>query len=142
MAAFKIRLLLVGKTKEAWLEQAISDYTKRLSSDAYLESLYFKDDEALTKAANKEKRLFLLDPHGESMTSEAFSLLIEKELLNHCCGIAFAIGGPAGLPSHLKKGHPLISFSRMTFTHQCIRLLLVEQIYRAFQIIKKTPYHK
>ncbi len=137
-----ITLYSVGKNKEQWLEEACSEYIKRLTPDAIVQTEWLRDDQQLIKATSKEKRLLCLDPLGKEFTSEQFSKYLIQELENSGARLGFVIGGPLGLPKELKEKHPLISLSKMTFTHQCTRLILLEQIYRSFEIAKGSPYHK
>lgn len=134
----RIKILSIGKTREAWLEEAIAEYTKRLSPDAQIQFVWAKDDDNLLELIQKEQSVICLDAAGKSLTSEQFSSLLQREGSR----ITFVIGGAEGLPPILKEQFPLISLSPMTFTHQMTRLILLEQIYRAFQIAKRTKYHK
>lgn len=137
----KIRILSPGKTKELWLESALQEYIKRLKGRAEIELIHPKNDEHFLELALKEKRLIALDPEGKEFTSEAFSAYLMKEIEAGGATLAFAIGAAEGLPPPLKN-FPLLSLSRLTFTHQFARLLLLEQIYRAFEIDKGSGYHK
>lgn len=137
-----ITLYSVGKTKETWLEDACGEYVKRLSPFVKFVAEWAKDDLQLLKITQKERLLLCLDPQGEQYTSEDFSKLIIRKLEQGGARLGLVIGGPEGLPQKLKASCPLISFSKMTFTHQCIRLLLLEQLYRAFEIARGSPYHK
>jgi 23S rRNA (pseudouridine1915-N3)-methyltransferase len=134
----KIKILSVGKTKESWLEEAMQEYIKRLTPYAEIECLWLKDSRELLAQAQKEKNLLCLDPNGEELTSEAFAQTVEK------AGSRFTlvIGDADGLPEALKKSTRLISLSRLTFTHQMTRVILLEQIFRAFEIKRGSPYHK
>lgn len=134
----KLSLLTLGKTKEQWLEEALAEYIKRLPCS--LELKICKDRGRLVELARKERRLILLDPQGEEMTSEKFSLFLMKEIELGGSRAAFVIGDADGLPPELdgKK----VSLSRLTFTHQMARLILVEQVFRAFEINRGSPYHK
>jgi 23S rRNA (pseudouridine1915-N3)-methyltransferase len=139
----KIRIVSVGKTKESWLEEALSEYVKRLSKKVLFEFVFVKDDEKLLALLDKALPLcILLDPAGNKMTSEGFSTFLESQLEEKGSKVTFVIGGPEGLPKILKKNATLISLSEMTFTHQITRLILLEQIYRAFCISSGSPYHK
>jgi 23S rRNA (pseudouridine1915-N3)-methyltransferase len=138
----KIRLISPGKIKERWLEDAIQEYTRRLIAFASFEFVFPKDDKQLSKLLIAEKRLILLDPSGQEMTSVAFSDFFFREVEAGGSAISFAIGGPDGLPSQVKKGKALISLSQMTFTHQMCRLILIEQIFRAFEIRRGSDYHR
>lgn len=143
---YRITIISVGKTKEKWLETAIAEYAKRLTATAELEFLWAKDDAQLLKHVAKEKALrkpiMCLDSEGKELDSIHFSSFVLKTLDKGGARLVFVIGGPEGLPQVLKKTCPLISLSRMTFMHQIVRLVLVEQLYRAFEIAKGTPYHK
>ncbi|KAF3363351.1 Ribosomal RNA large subunit methyltransferase H [Chlamydiales bacterium STE3] len=137
----KIRILSIGKTKEKWLEDALQEYLKRLSPVLTIDFLLFKNDTQLEIQASKENVLICLDPQGRLLSSEEFSQVLITSLERGGSKLSFVIGGAEGLPESLKK-HPLISFSRMTFTHQICRLILVEQIYRAIELQKGSRYHK
>lgn len=135
----KINILSIGKIKHSWLEEALDEYTKRLSPYATINWRLVKNLTELEKAAEKEMRLICLDPKGREQTSEEFSSLIQKEGSRMC----FVIGGDVGLSEMLKKrAAHLLSLSRLTFTHQLTRLILLEQLYRAFEIERGSPYHK
>ena len=137
----KIKVLAVGKTKEGWLESAIGEYVTRLKKEITLEQVVVKDDAQLLKLVAKERQVIALDPAGSSYSSEEFSNLLSQKIEKGGARLAFVIGGAEGLPLELKKG-ALVSLSPLTMTHQIVRLVLVEQIYRAIQIQKGTPYHK
>ena len=96
----------------------------------------------LTQLAQKEAYIIALDPNGMTFTSPSFSNFLFQSIEESGARITFVIGGPKGLPKELKQTKHLISFSKMTFTHQLIRLILVEQIYRAFEIARGSHYHK
>ena len=141
----KIKIFSVNKTKEEWLEQAIKEYLKRLATKVSFEFIFCKTDDQLINLCEKEKQLLsplaALDPMGKMLTSEDFSTFL-IETINENKTFGFIIGGPLGLPKKIRESTPLISLSKMTFTHQIVRLILVEQIYRAFEIEKGSPYHK
>lgn len=140
---YKIRIYSVGKTKEEWLESAIAEYLKRLQHTVMIEFILTKNDEQLVSLVEKEEGgVVCLDPAGPMMSSEKFSTYLVKQLEVHGSRLCFVIGGAEGLPSILRSKHTLLSFSPMTFTHQIIRLILVEQIYRAIEIDKGSRYHK
>jgi 23S rRNA (pseudouridine1915-N3)-methyltransferase len=139
---YKIKILSIGKTKEVWLEEALNEYLKRLQPVAAFEFNWAKNEKHLLELARKETCAICLDANGKLMTSEQFSLFIHDGLLKYGSRLTFVIGGAEGLPSELKKNRDLISLSPMTFTHQATRLVLLEQIYRAFEIAKGSKYHK
>lgn len=137
----KLKLISVGKTKEEWLDSAIDEYVKRLKPILSVEFLWVKNDEQLISAVEKETGVICLDAAGQTMTSEQFSVFINKKFEDNGSRLTLIIGGAAGLPPKLKQ-YPLISLSLMTMTHQIVRLVLMEQLYRAFEIAKGTQYHK
>jgi 23S rRNA (pseudouridine1915-N3)-methyltransferase len=137
----KLKILSVGKTKEEWLELALDEYKKRLKPSLSLEFAWAKDDAQLMSLAAKEAYKIALDPKGQLMTSEGFSLFLLKQFELSGSRLTIIIGGAEGLPPEMKQ-LPLISLSPLTLTHQMTRLLMVEQIYRALEIAKGTKYHK
>lgn len=139
---FKLKILSVGKTKEVWLEEAIKEYVKRLTPLATLEFIWAKNDAQLLQFADKETALICLEVEGNSFTSEQFADFFSDQLQKGGSRLTFVIGGSDGLPKALKQRATLISLSPLTFTHQLARLVLIEQIYRAFEILKGSRYHK
>lgn len=139
---YHIKILSVGKTKELWLQSAIEEYLKRLKSTVKFEFFWAKDDEHLISLSSKEKQIVILDPKGSMQSSEKFSRFIVQELEKGGAHLTFVIGGADGIPQSLKEKGPLISFSPMTFTHQITRLILIEQIYRGFEIARGSSYHR
>ena len=138
-----VRILSPGKTKEAWLDEAIGIYQKRLRGTLALECKWVRDDAALLAQAQASAGVCIaLDPLGRTVTSEEFSELLFSSLERGGSRLSFVIGGAEGLPSELRAQSTLLSLSRMTFTHQMARLLLAEQIYRASEIRKGSGYHK
>jgi 23S rRNA (pseudouridine1915-N3)-methyltransferase len=142
MPMIRIKVLSVGKTKELWLEQAITEYLERLRSMVTFSFVWAKDDRQLIALADKESLLLGLDPAGTLMSSEKFTSFFAEQIIEGGARASFVIGGPLGLPMVLREKIPLISLSPMTFTHQMTRLILTEQIYRAVEILKGSPYHK
>jgi len=139
---YRLRILLVGKTKESWLEQALDEYIKRLQHHLTIDFIWAKDDQQLIQLATKEDLLICLDSEGQMFDSVQFSSFLLKQFEKGHSRLAIAIGGPEGLPPSLKSWPVRISLSAMTFTHQIVRLILLEQIYRAFEIAKGSGYHK
>lgn len=138
----KLKILSIGKTKEAWLEEALNEYAKRLKPILAIEWIWAKDNPHLIELVNKEPLVICLDPAGSLMTSEQFAIFLNQSWEKGGSRLAMVIGGAEGLPSELKKKSALISLSPLTFTHQITRLVLIEQIYRATEIIKGSQYHK
>jgi 23S rRNA (pseudouridine1915-N3)-methyltransferase len=140
------RIISVGKNKEGWLEQAYQDYIMRLKSRVRVEPHWLKDSKELQDYLSKRPQTFLLDPKGEIYSSEQFHSRLLKHSLNNKGIIELAIGPDIGFSTiqkqKAKEQGLLISFSKMTFTHQMCRLILIEQLYRVTQIELKTPYHK
>jgi 23S rRNA (pseudouridine1915-N3)-methyltransferase len=101
-----------------------------------------KSESQLIAKTKETANVYCLDALGDTMSSEAFSQLLESHLQEGNAKVAFIIGGPEGLSYEIKQKFPLISFSPMTFTSQITTLLLIEQIYRAFEISKGSKYHK
>lgn len=136
---FKVKIIAVGRTKEAWLDMGIAEYEKRLQGRLEIDWLIAKDDASLIALARKEPLLIALDTQGELLTSEEFS----EKWMRFGTRTAFVIGGPDGLPADIfKEARFRWSLSPLTFTNQMIRLILVEQLYRALEISSGTPYHK
>lgn len=140
---YKIKIYTIGKTKDPWLITALQEYEKRLLSTMLFEWHIFKKMEELGAKLAKESSYICLDLEGKALSSEEFSRFLFQELEHRGCQVAFVIGGDEGIDPKIKKGasHAL-QFSKMTLTHQMVRLLLIEQIYRADQIAKGTSYHK
>jgi len=148
-----IKIICIGSIKENYLKEAIKEYQKRISKYIKLEIIELKDEKDSANPLVKEKdnilkhikekdNVVILDLIGKEFTSEEFSGFIEKELsLNS--NITFIIGSSNGLDSEIKKlTSKSISFSKMTFPHQLFRVILLEQIYRAFKIQNNEKYHK
>jgi len=151
-----VRLLCVGKLKEKYLSMAQDEYSKRLSafcqleiiekkesplpanpSPALVDKAYGEESEALLTASRGA--LIALSPEGERVTSEGFAAMV-KQYEN---GLSFAVGGSYGLSAAFKsKAARIVSFSDLTMPHQLFRIVLLEQIYRAFMINSGRTYHK
>lgn len=157
-----IKIIAVGKIKEKYLQQGIAEYLKRLSgyakveiievgdekapenmSAAQEEQVKAKEEERISKYIKEGTFLIPLAIEGKEYTSEGLARFIANLGVKGKSDITFLIGGSLGLTdSLLKKGDQLLSFSKMTFPHQLMRLILLEQVYRSFRIIKGEPYHK
>jgi 23S rRNA (pseudouridine1915-N3)-methyltransferase len=138
----RIKLLSVGKTHEPWLQEGMQMYVERLSPWAQFEFVWLKDLAHLEKEVEKEKHVVILDATGHMCDSIAFSEWVFKEIEKGGSRLSFVIGPADGLPEAMKKRYPAVSLSRLTFTHQLARLLLMEQLFRAFEIKKGSAYHK
>ncbi len=151
-----LRVIQIGKTKDNWLKQGIEEYLKRLQPFCKLQIVEIPDvsisqtgnipDVKSKEADNCLKRLspddhvVLLDEHGEAKTSLEFSSFLTK--LSDMKSVVFIIGGVYGTDERLQeRANVRISLSAMTFTHQFVRLILLEQLYRAFMIQSNRAYH-
>ncbi len=136
---FKVKIIAQGRCKEPWLTAALAEYEKRLKGRLQIEWILAEEPEELTAFCQKESYLIALDIQGEALSSEAFS----EKWIQRGIRSAFAIGGPEGLPKTvLKQAQWRWSLSPLTFTNQMVRIILVEQLYRAMEIAKGSPYHK
>lgn len=138
----RIKIISPGKNKESWLEEAILEYIKRLSSVAEFELIWTKDEKSFAKSISEEKALICLDPQGKLLDSEGFTDFFFKAVESGGSRITLAIGGAEGFPKGATDGKKLLSLSPLMFTHQMTRLILIEQIFRAFEIAKGSKYHK
>lgn len=138
----KVHIISVGKTKESWLQEAVELYQQRLLGTIQFQFSWVKDNAQLIQLAAKDRRPIALDPEGKSYSSEDFSDYFYKEMEAGGASLTFIIGGAEGLPEEIRSRYPLMSLSKLTFTHQITRLILVEQIYRAIQIRQGSQYHK
>lgn len=157
-----ISIITVGKLKEKYLKQGIAEYTKRLSAYAKVQEIEVPDEKApehlseadmiLVKQKEGERILAKLSPdthvialaiQGKQRTSEEFARELDQLATYGKSKIAFVIGGSLGLSDDvMKRANDTISFSKMTFPHQLMKLVLCEQIYRAYRINRNEPYHK
>ena len=154
----KIRLLAIGKTDSRALQQMIQVYQDRLRHYIKFELEIIpdiKNSKNLSRHEQKEKEgqllldkisatdiLILLDEHGKQFTSTGFAEYLQKKMNSGIKGLVFAVGGPYGFSEAVvQKAQGKISLSKMTFSHQMVRLFVVEQVYRAFTILRNEPYH-
>ncbi|MDD5854600.1 MAG: 23S rRNA (pseudouridine(1915)-N(3))-methyltransferase RlmH [Lachnospiraceae bacterium] len=158
----KITIISLGKIKEKFYREAIAEYAKRLSSYCKFEIIELQDEktpdkasaeterlikekeaERIMKAVDEKGYLIALAINGKAYDSVQFSQHIEKLMITGNSHIQFVIGGSLGLAdSVLKLADEYISFSHFTFPHQLMRVILAEQIYRAYRIMNHEPYHK
>ena len=129
----KVKLITVGKLKEKYLKDGIAEYVKRLGRFTKFESIELTDEKTPDNASEAENKA-ILDKEEQRILAKVG---------NRDYVIALAIGGSLGLsPTVKKRANQLMSFGLLTFPHQLMRLVLVEQIYRAFMIQQGSPYHK
>ena len=158
----KIKLVTVGKLKEKYLKDGISEYTKRLNRFTKFDIIELPDEKTPDKASHLEDQQILdkegtrilskladkefviaLAIEGQQFPSEKFSKILSDITIRGISDITFVIGGSLGLSTAVKKrANLLMSFGKLTLPHQLMRLVLVEQIYRAFMIQQGSPYHK
>jgi 23S rRNA (pseudouridine1915-N3)-methyltransferase len=150
----KIKVLWVGKSRDPWVKDAIGDYAGRIRRYSPLELSDIRDEkgaeaevmrrlecERLEKQIPPGSTLILLDERGEQMDSPGLAAFVGKQ---RDCGtgeLIFAIGGAYGFSEEFRRRGTLLALSKMTFTHQMVRVFLLEQIYRAFTILNGEPYH-
>ncbi len=154
----KIELWAIGKTNEKYLEDGFAIYLKRLKHYINFEFLIIpdikqagnlnptqlktKEGEAMLARLKNEDFLILLDEKGESYTSEAFANFLEQKLQLSYKRMVFLIGGAYGFSETLyERANGKLALSKMTFSHQMVRLFFVEQLYRAMTILRNEPYH-
>lgn len=154
----KICLLVIGKTDEAYLQQGIELFLKRIPHYISFEMKVIpdlKNSKNLSELQQKEKEgelillhkgqsdeLLLLDESGPEFSSVEFARFLEKKMISGVKRLVLVIGGPYGFSDRVyAQSNGKISLSRMTFSHQMVRLIVVEQLYRALTILKGEPYH-
>ena len=145
----KINLIVVGKLKERFLIEGVAEYVKRIKKFATVEVREVAECRTVEEEGQKllslmpaNSWLCVLDVAGEALSSEDFAKKIAALNLDGVSNLTFAIGGAFGLSEELRRAAAFrLSMSQMTFTHQMARLVLVEQIYRAFKINRGEPYH-
>lgn len=158
----KIKIICVGKLKEKYLKDGIDEYVKRIgrfadvtfvelsdekipdnASEAECEKIKKAEGDKILSKIKKDEYIYTLCVEGKQMDSEAFAGSISSAMLSGYSTVTFIIGGSLGLSDDVKNiSHNRLSFSKMTFPHQLMRLILTEQIYRAFKINANEQYHK
>lgn len=157
-----ITIISVGKIKENYLKSAIDEYSKRLSKYCKLEIIEVSDEKTPDNASAKEEEMIkekegdkilkhlkdssyviILAIDGKMLSSEELADFIKEQGIRGNSHLTFIIGGSLGLSKEvLSKANLKLSFSKMTFPHQLMRVILLEQVYRGFRIISGEPYHK
>ncbi|MGY0694662.1 23S rRNA (pseudouridine(1915)-N(3))-methyltransferase RlmH [Virgibacillus sp. FSP13] len=158
----KISIVAVGKLKEKYLKQGIQEYLKRLTAYAKVDIIEVADEKApenmseaemlevkrkegdrILGAISPDTYVITLEINGKMLTSEQLAAKMDELATYGKSKIAFVIGGSLGISDAVqKRGDLALSFSKMTFPHQVMRLVLLEQVYRAFRIMRGEPYHK
>ena len=154
----EIKLIAIGKTDKTELDQLIKSYQNRLmhyvrfsfeiipdlKNSKNLSKRLQKEEEGkliLSKISNSD-RLILLDENGQEMNSVGFSDFLQKQMNSGLKRLVLVIGGPYGFSEDVyKKASSKLALSKMTFSHQMVRLFIIEQLYRSFTILKNEPYH-
>jgi 23S rRNA (pseudouridine1915-N3)-methyltransferase len=157
-----ISIITIGKLKEKYLKQGIEEYVKRLSAYAKIEIIELADEKApenlsvaememvkekegirILEKISDDTHVIALAIQGKMKSSEELAKEIDRLATYGKSKIAFIIGGSLGLSDQvMKRANDSLSFSKMTFPHQLMRLILVEQVYRAFRINRGEPYHR
>ena len=154
----KIRLLFSGKTEESFLKTGIREYELRVKRYVPFEIVEIpalknaatlshaeqnlREAELINKQILPGEVMVLLDEHGKEMRSSEFAGFLNKQFLSGSKNLVFVVGGPFGFdPSFIKKASVILSLSRMTFSHQMVRLFFTEQLYRALTILRGESYH-
>ncbi|MBT4540140.1 23S rRNA (pseudouridine(1915)-N(3))-methyltransferase RlmH [Candidatus Woesearchaeota archaeon] len=144
-----IRIITIGKTKEKYLKQGIDDFLTRLKPFHKVEYVELKDKKSIKQEGKdilkkiKDEFVVVMDERGNECNSKVFSEFIKKKCLEESGKLVFIIGSATGLSDEVKeKANLRLALSQMTYTHEMARLFLLEQIYRGFNIIKGTKYHK
>ena len=145
----KIKIIGVGKLKEKYLVEGVEEYLKRLRKLARVQVCQVPECRTIEEEGRKiltlvpaQSWLCVLDVKGEELSSEDLARKISTLALSGISDLTFAIGGTYGISEQVRQAASLrLSLSKMTFTHQMTRLLLAEQIYRAFKINRNEPYH-
>lgn len=154
----KIILIAVGKTSTDYISRGIDEFVKRVNRYIPMELTVLPDiktSKALSEDAQKQREgqailaafqpgdvVVLLDERGKELTSREFSAMIEKRMVQGIKRLVFVIGGPYGFsPDVYERADGKLSLSRMTFTHEMVRLFFTEQLYRAMTIMRGEPYH-
>ena len=154
----KVKLILVGKTDLKYINEGNAEYQKRLKHYLPTEIVIIPDIKNTKNLSEKQQKnkegelilnqikeggfIVLLDENGKQFSSVEFSKFVEKQMVSGLRNLIFIVGGPYGFSEDVyKKANVKISLSKMTFSHQMVRLIFLEQLYRAMTILKGEPYH-
>ena len=143
----RIKVAWVGKTKDSAIQSLTAEYLKRLNYYAEVEGLTVRDEAALLALRERSGKrqghsLILLDSRGQQLSSEEFAEFLENQQNRNPQPLLFAVGGPDGFSEEARKSASLVlSLGKMTLAHELARVVLLEQLYRAFTILKGHPYH-
>lgn len=143
----KLKIAWIGKTKDPAIQALTADYLKRLNYYAEVEALSLASESALLKYGDKSglrpaHSIILLDGRGKQLSSEEFATYLESQQNRNPQPLLFAIGGADGFSESTRKSASFVlSLGKMTLAHELARIVLLEQLYRAFSILKGHPYH-
>lgn len=154
----KVTLAVIGKTEVGFVRQGIEEYVKRLQHYVAFDIRYIGDVKATRNMSEAQQKVaegrallavleagdhvVLLDEHGTERTSMDFSEWLQRRMASGCKRLVFVVGGPYGFSQAVyDRANEKISLSKMTFPHELVRLIFVEQLYRAFTILRHEPYH-
>lgn len=143
-----MRIIAVGRIRERFWQEAALYYMKRLAPYTRLDVVEVREEDPVKEGREMLAHLsggitVALDEHGESMSSLELASWIQRRIIEGCGSISWLIGGPEGLSQDvLNRSDLKLSLSKMTFPYQLARVILLEQLYRAFRIIKNEPYHR
>jgi 23S rRNA (pseudouridine1915-N3)-methyltransferase len=154
----KINFLLIGKTTQDYLREGISIYEKRLKNYIAFETKILPEIKKTSGLSFEQQKNFegklllevispgdfviLLDENGKGLASTDFAFFLQKQMVQSTKSMIFVVGGPYGFSKEMyNRANEMISLSKMTFSHQMVRLIFLEQLYRAMTILKNEPYH-
>jgi len=154
----KITFVINGKTEDDYVIKGVTNYEQRLKHYVSFETIVIpalkntkglsieqqkqKEGELILKSIQASDRLFLLDENGKEYNSIDFSVFIQQQMNSGIKNVVFVVGGPYGFSEEVyKRANAKIALSKMTFSHQMVRLFFVEQLYRAMTILRNEPYH-
>lgn len=154
----KITLAVIGKTEVGFVRQGIDEYVKRLQHYVSFNIQYIGDIKGTRNMSEEQQKvaegrqllaslepsdyILLLDEHGTERTSMDYSQWLQRRMASGCKRLVFVVGGPYGFSKEVyDRSNEMISLSKMTFPHELVRLIFVEQLYRAFTILRHEPYH-
>ena len=158
LIAMKVTLILTGKTEDDYIQKGLAIFEQRLKHYVPFETIILpalkntkslstdqqkqKEGELVFKQLSPSDRLILLDENGKEFTSVNFAAYVQQQMNSGIKNIVFLVGGPYGFSEEIyKRANAKIALSKMTFSHQMVRLFFIEQLYRAMTILKNEPYH-
>lgn len=139
----KVTVLAVGKLRDRWVREGCDEYARRLRGKLNVEEVELRKPEDLERRLPAGDRVWALDAGGKQLSSEELADALATAMREGGGGLTFVIGGAEGMPEAIKRrAHVVWSFGRITLPHRIVRLILMEQLYRAVSIVRREPYHK